>query len=63
MWKGAVVLALVGFALWLKLGSMTNQPAQGALSLFAAAVGLIVCPSGFASFYSYWLQRHELGAA
>ncbi len=62
MWKGAVVLALGGFALWLKLGSLTNEPAQGALSLFAA-VGLIVCPSGFASFYSYWLQRHELNAA
>lgn len=63
MWQVAVVLALVGFALWLKLGGMTNEPAQDATSLFVAAVGLIVCPPGFASFYSYWLQRHELSAA
>ncbi len=63
IWQVAVVFALIGFAVWLKLGGMTNEPAQGAVSLFAGAVGLIVCPSGFASFYSYWLQRHELSAA
>lgn len=62
MWQAAVVLALIGFALWLKLGGSAQEPAPGVASLFLAAIGLVVCPPGFASFYSCWLQRHALNA-
>lgn len=63
VWQVAVVFALIGFAVWLKLGGMTHEPAEGAAMLFLVAISLVVCPSGFASFYSCWLQRHKLNAA